>query len=318
MDTPVVFLIFNRPDLTAQTFEVLRRIKPKYLRVVSDGPRPHRPDDIPLCTASRAIIEKVDWNCELTRDYSEINLGCGKRVSSGITNAFEDFDEAIILEDDCLPHESFFAFCSEMLARYRNDERIMHVAGYSFQPFKRTPSSYYFSKYTHIWGWGTWKRAWRNYDFKMSSWLEFLDGGHLHRLFPDSLEFHFWENLFYQVYFGKIDTWDYQWQFACLQSGGLGIVPEVNLVTNTGHRSDGTHTKLACSPLGRTAEEIGSLVHPEAIAENIIADKFLFDTVFGGERLRDEQKIRLWTKIRVKQIRNRFRRFFALPRKDPS
>src|SRR5947209_6606742 len=100
---PVVFLIFNRPDLTARVFEEIKRAKPASLLVVADGPRTAHPEDALKCGATRAIVEAVDWPCEILRNYSDVNLGCRKRIASGITWAFENVQEAIVLEDDCLP-----------------------------------------------------------------------------------------------------------------------------------------------------------------------------------------------------------------------
>jgi hypothetical protein len=160
LTTPVAFLIFNRPDTTAKVFEAIRQAKPPKLLVVADGPRPDRPDDIEKCKAARGVVEQVDWDCEVLRNYSDVNLGCKKRVSSGLDWVFNTVEEEIILEDDCLPHPTFFRFCEELLDYYRHDERIMVISGDNFQ-FGRncTEYSYYFSRYNHCWGWSTWRRS---------------------------------------------------------------------------------------------------------------------------------------------------------------
>ncbi|MEW6491011.1 MAG: glycosyltransferase family 2 protein, partial [Cyanobacteriota bacterium] len=164
MKTPVVFIIFNRPDTTQKVFEAIRQAHPPLLFVIADGPRPNKPGEDQKCAATRAIIDQVDWDCEVLTNYSEINLGCERRVSSGLNWVFDTVEEAIILEDDCLPHPTFFSFCEELLDYYRNDQRVMVITGQNVQfGRKRTDYTYYFSRYNHCWGWASWRRAWRSY-----------------------------------------------------------------------------------------------------------------------------------------------------------
>ncbi|MGC1799486.1 MAG: hypothetical protein WA701_03795, partial [Solirubrobacterales bacterium] len=185
--TPVAMLIFNRPETTARVFERVREARPPKLLVVADGPRADRPGEAGRCREARAVVEAVDWPCELMTDYSEVNLGCGKRISSGLDWVFDSVEEAIVLEDDCLPHPSFFRFCEELLKRYRAEERVVHVSGDNFQSAGRAGGavgrllrlagrswspSYYFSRYAHVWGWASWRRAWSDYDFEMTAWRD--------------------------------------------------------------------------------------------------------------------------------------------------
>ena len=173
LQTPVVLLIFNRPDTTERVFETIRQAKPPKLLVVADGPRADKPGEAEKCAAVRAILDRVDWDCQVIQNYADTNLGCRERVSSGLNWVFETVEEAIILEDDCLPHPTFFRFCEELLERYRHDDRIMTISGNNLQ-FGRphTEDGYYFSRYTHIWGWASWRRAWRFYDLEMKAWPE--------------------------------------------------------------------------------------------------------------------------------------------------
>ena len=162
LSTPVAFIIFNRPDTTEIVFETIRQAKPSKLLVVADGPRTDRSGEVEKCTATRAVIERVDWECEVITNYSDVNLGCKRRVSGGIDWIFSQVEEAIILEDDCLPAPSFFQFCQTMLERYRYDDRISMIGGSNYQQENsRTSDSYFFTKYAHIWGWATWRRAWK-------------------------------------------------------------------------------------------------------------------------------------------------------------
>ena len=243
LDTPVAFIIFNRPDCTQQVLSAIARAKPPKLLVIADGPNFSRPDHGQRCALTRALIDSVDWDCEVLTNYSDANLGCRKRVSSGLDWVFEQVPEAIILEDDCVPDASFFRFCELLLRRYREDERVGMISGDNFQfGAKVTDASYYFSKYTHIWGWASWRRAWQHYDVSAKAWPEFLASGNFsHSTFP--FERQTWRNAFKGVYEGRVDTWDYQWTLACWSQSMLSILPQVNLVSNIGFGIDATHTK---------------------------------------------------------------------------
>ncbi len=178
--SPVAFLVFNRPETTRKVFAEIARTRPPKLLVVADGPRRDQPGESDRCAEVRRIIEGVDWDCEVLTNYAEENMGCERRVSSGIDWVFANVDEAIFLEDDCLPHPSFFRFCDEMLKRFRNNDKIMTICGDNFQ-FGSRPSSfsYYFSRYCHIWGWASWRRAWNFYDVRISHWPELKKSGWL-------------------------------------------------------------------------------------------------------------------------------------------
>jgi hypothetical protein len=177
METPIAFFIFNRPHLTQKVFDAIRQAQPKILLVVADGSRFDRADETELCAQTRAVIKQVDWDCQVLTNFSETNLGCKRRVSSGLNWVFETVEEAIILEDDCLPHPTFFPFCETLLDYYRHDSRIMNISGENFQfGRQRTQDSYYFSRYNHCWGWASWRRAWNNYDVEMQLWSVIKEG----------------------------------------------------------------------------------------------------------------------------------------------
>ncbi len=239
LNTPVAFFIFNRPDLTALVFAEIARAKPEHLLIVADGPRSVEEEN--LCQATRNVVAKIDWECKVKRNYSDVNMGCKQRISSGLNWVFSEVAEAIILEDDCLPHPSFFHFCEEMLVRYRSDNRVMHVAGANLIPKTTSRYSYRFSRLTPIWGWATWRRAWKHYDIEMTHWPEYNNT-------RDVLYFgnqqanvrHFLDEVYHDL-----DTWDGQWWFSCLNTKGLSVIPKVNLIHNMGHRWDATHTKAS-------------------------------------------------------------------------
>lgn len=295
LTTPVAFMIFNRPDLTQRVFEVIAKAKPKQLFVVADGPRFAK--DAPKCAQARAIIEGVDWACDVWKNYAEKNLGCGRRISSGIDWVFSQVEEAIILEDDTLPVASFYTYCQELLEMYRNDERIMTINGNNFQfGNNRSEFSYHFSKYCACWGWATWRRAWQHYDFEMKTWPAFKRAGMLSMVCHDPYEHQFWTRLFDDMHDnpGKIDTWDHQWNYACWSQNGLAIEPSVNLVANIGlGRSDASHTtgdNPLLAELSKT-EELYRIEHPPFVVKNTTADAYIFDHVIGGNRMKREDTL---------------------------
>jgi len=240
---PVLFLIFNRPDLTFRSFETIRASKPEQLFISGDGARPRFAEDAERVALARTVVDRIDWDCEVRTRLHDQNLGCAKAVSSGIDWAFESVDELVIIEDDCLPSPCFYRFSAELLERFRNDQRVFVISGDNFQQHApRTPYSYYFSRYNFGWGWATWKRAWKHFDLETSLWPEIRDGDWLDDILQDSLATTYWRDIFDQVHAGKIDTWDYQWTLACWIQSGLTVLPAVNLVQNIGFGKDATHT----------------------------------------------------------------------------
>lgn len=277
LTTPVAFIVFNRPDTTAKVFNEIAKARPTKLLVVADGPRANRAGEAERVAATRAIVEKVDWPCEVLCNFSDINLGCKARVASGLDWVFEQVPEAIILEDDCLPDPSFFRFCQELLAHYRQDKRVGMISGDNFQ-FERWQSSdsYYFSKYMHIWGWATWRDRWQEtYDVNMTSWPTVRDEGRLKALLDNRQEAKFWTTIFNKVYSGKIDTWDYQWAYANWVHNCVAILPTVNLISNVGFGADATHTVHASDLANLSTSSLRfPLQHPSELIKNKMADEY--------------------------------------------
>ena len=201
----VAFFIYRRPELTARVFAEIRKARPERLLIVADGPK--NDEERPKCAATRAVVENVDWPCEVLKNYADVNLGCRKCVSSGLGWVFAHVEEAIILEDDCLPHPSFFRYCAELLDRYRNDERVMHISGdYFMKRLHPTPFSYYFSRCPYIWGWATWRRAWRHYDVEMRLWPQFRDSGLMANLWQSKDQQRHWTAVCDLAHSGEVDT----------------------------------------------------------------------------------------------------------------
>jgi hypothetical protein len=274
MRTPVALLIFNRPETTARVFEEVRRVRPEMLLVVADGPRPGIEGEAERCEQARAVTEAIDWPCDVSREYADTNLGCKRRMSSGVSWVFERAEEAILLEDDCVPHPSFFPYCEELLDRYRGDDRVMHISGDNLGFGRRGNASYFFSRYPHVWGWASWRRAWRHYDPDLIDWSSSPDRDRFLSTFSDPAERRFWERAWDGSASGEIDTWDYQWAFACIANAGLAIDPNVNLVSNVGFAEGSTHTQTDTENLSDIpASEIDlPLSHPAAVERDVECD----------------------------------------------
>ena len=293
LETPVAFIIFNRPEPTRRVFEQIRAARPPKLLIVADGPRTYRAGEVEKCAETRAIVEGVDWPCEVETEMSAVNLGCRRRVVSGIDWVFSRVSEAIILEDDCLPHPSFFRFCSELLHRYRDDPRIGMIAGARLHPLDpHVEASYFFSKYASIWGWATWRRAWSRYDAAAVNWPELYGSGAFRALTSPGERTH-WERAFEAVHGSRIDTWDYQWVLTCWCESMLSVVPRGNLISNIGFGSDATHTTQAgrYASLATCATSF-PLVHPRLILADRDADAAYGLAAFG-ESWRGKIKRRL-------------------------
>ncbi|HTW96313.1 MAG TPA: hypothetical protein VMD74_01485 [Candidatus Methylomirabilis sp.] len=275
MKTPLLLIIFNRPEITALVFEEIRKIKPEKLFIAADGPRLNISGEVDKCAAARKIVETIDWPCEVRRNFSEINLGCKKRVSSAIDWFFDQVAEGIILEDDCLPNQSFFYFCERLLEKYRDDERIMHISGDNFLSDRiKIKDDFYFSQYPCIWGWASWRRAWKKYDLALTDFPEFKKNKILlknifHRRYLKNI----WLKIWQKTFENKIDTWDHQWAYAVIKNRGLCVNPRVNLVANIGFGGQATHTKNNSRLAGTAAELLSSVLkYPDKIAADSLAD----------------------------------------------
>ena len=278
--TPILFIIFNRPDVAQVVFDEIKKIKPKYLYIAADGPRETNEKDKLLCKESRAIIDQVDWPCEVKTLFRDKNLGCKLGVSSAITWFFEQVEAGIILEDDCVPHQSFSRFAGEMLEKYKDEEKVMMITGLNPISDYQSPTSYYFSRYFSIWGWATWRRAWQKYDIEMREWPRVKAEG-LDKYYTDPYARNSMEQAFEDTYRGKINTWDYQWALTGLVHNGLSIVPSKNLISNIGlygvHFS-GSATGSQNLPTFDLYEK--PLIAPSLVKENLVYDALFYKKSF--------------------------------------
>lgn len=282
LQTPVVFIVFNRPEMTMQSFALLRRVRPPQLFLVADGPRPSVPEDVSRCRAVREIIAEIDWPCQVERFYAAENMGCMRRITSGLNEVFVRVPEAIIVEDDCLPDPTFFQFCEELLARYRDDGRVGAISGDNFQERgRKAEHSYYFSRYPHCWGWATWRRAWSRLDVAMDDWPALRDAGWLAEQFSDMRDQRYWQTMFDETAAGRIDSWAFRWTLTCWAEGFLTALPSVNLVTNIGFGGGGTNNQKNDSrALVPSASMDFPLSHPPLVCADIRADNYTQRTLF--------------------------------------
>ena len=281
-DTPILFLIFNRPNTTVLVFEQIKRVQPRQLFIAADGPRSSRQGEDDLCNTSRDIILKgIDWDCEVKTLLREENLGCGRAVAGAIDWFFEHVEQGIILEDDCLPNSSFFYFCQELLEKYLYNEDVMNISGNNLQNIPIGNDSYYFSKYNHTWGWATWRRAWKNYRFTIFDENISAFEKSLQSLNMSDEEENYWRNIYIHLS-GNYHTWDYQWLFTVWKFNGLSITPHVNLVSNIGFGTHGTHTLDENSPFSRVATSSIDipLKHPTLIRINKTLDSHLIKNIY--------------------------------------
>jgi hypothetical protein len=296
---PILFLIFNRPEMTERVFERIRAVRPRRLYVSADGPRMQKAGEDQQCVKTRRIIEKVDWPCEVKTNFSDANLGCRRAVSSGIDWFFRSVSEGIILEDDCLPEISFFHFCETLLQYYRNDDRVMHIGGANFQDgHVRGPHAYYFSALSHIWGWATWKRAWNKYDVDISNYPRLFEQDLFSAIFPLPAMRKYWKRTMDEVYEKRKDTWDTQWQYTLSVHHGLAIVPRVNLISNIGFNLNATHTVDNFHSLAnRPTAPIGTITHPEFMVPDLRADGYTFRKYMSPNKI-----VKSWQLIRRKVL----------------
>lgn len=273
----VLFLVFNRPEVTEQVLAAIRSAQPPRLYVAADGARPNRPNEIAACETVRRLIETgVDWPCTVHTLFRETNLGCRKAVSTAIDWFFQHEEAGIILEDDCLPHASFFSYCEDLLHYYRNDTRVMHISGSNIMRgwVHDSDYPYYFSHHTAIWGWATWRRAWRHYDAATPLLPEIQRKNYLWRRFFNPLDARMLLRPLWDTHNNQLDTWDYQWSFTMLIQSGLSIMPNVNLIRNIGFGSGATHTFNNSHPWANLPTEsiARPLRHPNFVIRDTVSD----------------------------------------------
>lgn len=275
----ILFLIFNRFDTSTLVFEKIRQAKPYRLYIASDGPRNEICEEALIVDKIRSyILNSIDWDCKVFTLFRDKNLGCKYAVSSAIDWFFDNEEQGIILEDDCVPDVSFFEFCDQLLEKYKNFENIMQINAYN--PVKiKTDYSYVFSKYGTIWGWASWKRAWKQYDVEMKAWQNVKNNPIFNYFYQNEQEKKWRMEVFDKITNNQINTWDYQWAFAKLYHKGISIFPNCNLIENIGFDHFATHTKKKPKRLPGIGKIEFPLKHPEQISINLDYDKLYLNSI---------------------------------------
>ena len=293
-NTPILFLIFNRPETTAPVFEQIKKLRPKYLYVAADGPRDNKPGEAEECSAARAIVlEGIDWDCEVKTFLRAENAGCRKAVSEAIAWFFEQEEQGIILEDDCLPHQSFFPYCEQLLIRYKHDSTVISIGGTNLGYDFENDDSYGFSRFMNMWGWATWRRSVQLVDYDMNRWKKmtfkklFLFSRLKNKQAIDINWINYWKNYFDITASGKLNTWDYQWIFAQLYHKKISIFPSHNLVKNIGFTDKATHTAYPDHPIAGLPLQVLELPlkHPvNNLVNAVYEESYLKKIWFGHHR----------------------------------
>lgn len=280
---PILLIAYRRASTTSQVIDSLRPLRPKALYFAANGPNPANPEDARLCAEVREVVAKIDWECDIHRLFRTEHLSAKESISGAISWFFENVEEGIILEDDCICDPSFFRLSEELLSRYRDNSGVMQIGATNFAPHLAVADSYSFSGYAYIWGWATWRRAWNHFDLGMTSFDERTVRNVLARRFARWTDRRYWFALHRYLKSGNLDTWDGQWNFAVFREGGLCVVPRVNLVKNIGFGSQSTNTTSAGAPLADMG--VGSLdfplQHPAKMTIDARADDWVGDHVFG-------------------------------------
>lgn len=284
---PVVLVIFKREDSTLKVLDQIRKVRPRTLFLIGDGPRADRDGEAEEVAALREkAAAAVDWECDLITDFSDKNMGLKDRITTGMDAVFEKVDRAIVLEDDCLPEDSFFPFCEEMLTRYEDDLRVMAVSGNNFLFGQMAvPHSYYFSRIFHCWGWATWRRAWQRHQPGMPKWPDLEKDGWLDEMIGDWAERKHWTAHFNATLSGQISSWAYEFTYSMWRNSGMSINPSVNLVTNIGLDAHATNTTVATIFDNVPSQPIAfPLKHPETVMRNFSADSYYAHLAFQPKR----------------------------------
>jgi hypothetical protein len=287
-ESPVALFVFNRPECTKRVFDAIAQTKPRRLLLIADGPRPGHSGDAELCQQVRDLVTAVDWPCDFSTNFASANLGCQERFVTGLDWAFSLVEEAIILEDDCLPDPSFFPFCAELLDRYRGDSRVASISGTSLvknQP--PTDASYWFSELGGNWGWATWKSEWQRFDRNVSDWPTLRKERALDEIFGKAASA-YWTSIFDAMYERKSpDVWDYQWIYSHLKNHSVNVMPRINLVTNIGFGAGATHTQKTDARLMVPSQKIEfPLRHPISLIPLRGMDRRYHKVLLGSAKVR--------------------------------
>jgi hypothetical protein len=279
-------------------FNRIQEIQPKTLYVAADGPSKNKRKDEENCARTRELFNNINWECRVEKLYRKENLGCKLGVSSAIDWFFNNVEEGIILEDDCLPDITYFQYCAQLLDYYRNDERIFSISGTNILgQWKSDKQDYHFSHHVSVWGWASWRRAWKYFDPEMKDWSDPEVKSHIASLIGDKKIYRQKSKFFDATLKGLIDTWDHQWAFAHYRYSAYSIIPSINLISNIGFNTDATHTKLFYPKISN--KESYSIKLPLRINQDITVDK-----EYENKLVRKFSNLRIKNIFRIKFIQS--------------
>ena len=291
MTTPVVIFVYNRKKETKILLNRLARLKPKNIIIIFDGPNDNKEDKKKYAEVQK-IVKNISWKCKKKYIGSKQNLGLKKRVTSGLNLVFDSYDRAIILEDDCIPNKSFFLFCEFFLDKFKNNKKIAGITGNNFQK-EKIKETFYYSKFSSIWGWATWSRVWKTYDLEIKFWKRFKNSTNWKNYFENKKEWKFWTEIFDKVYKNEINSWAYSNQLCNWYHDRLTIVPKNNLIKNIGFSSNATNTKKVNKDYLPKVEKLNltKIIYPKVMEPNKRADKYDFENIYGGKSLKFPRNI---------------------------
>lgn len=309
MDTALLLILWRRPSETKKLIKAIKKIKPNNLYIACDGPiKKDFQCSQNVKEVKRLIETEINWDCSIKKRYSLENKGCKIGCTDAISWFFSHEEEGIILEDDCIPNNEFFIFCSELLEKYRFDNRIWQISGNGYQQgIIRGEASYFFSKYPQMWGWATWRRCWEKYDKDMKDWENNDIKKNLKKSFDSIKIWLYWKIIWDDIFYhGSPDTWDYQWVFTCMLNSGLIILPNKDLVKNIGFGPLASHNKNSKnSTLFKDYQNnIFPIKHPKYIYRFIEADLYLENTI------QVKSPVRFYLKLILRFLKRKGARFF--------
>jgi|ERR1035437_3405024 hypothetical protein len=297
-DTPILLIIFNRPEKVKILINSLSKIKPSRIYISADGPRKNIFGDEEKCNLAREAAKSIPWPCEIKTNFYQHNIGVAGGMEAAMSWFFSNVEEGIVLEDDCIPNDDCLPFIRSLLIKYRNDPRVMIVCGNNLQDgIQRGHASYYFSNY-HTWGYAMWKRTWNVFDAKLNGLDEFIKKRKIDSILEDPVQKKYWISFFKKIRSGKFNFTETRLKFSVWNAGGVCIIPNVNLIKNIGFDNDSTHTfSVDKEKLSLETGELKKIIHPDTMKINYEADDYYFykklkNTFF--EKLR--HKTKMWLK----------------------
>ena len=311
--TPILFIVFNRPVPTALVFDAIRKSAPAKLYIAADAPRNDVFEDEIRCREVREIAEGIDWPCEVKRLYQTTNLGCSLGPRTAFNWFFAQEKEGIILEDDCIPHSSFFLFAETMLEKFRDNKNILSINGSNLGYRLNNGDSYTFSRFMNMWGWATWADRANSIDYSLKEWTKikhpslYLYSKLRQNLFDFDIQWYkYWQHKFDLTVSGKeVTWWDWQWIWHQTFQKQLSVVPAVNLVSNIGFHEDGTHTKSSDNPAAAVKVHAMNfpIKHPLKITPDFIYEERFVKWIWCYHKRQSSiMNLRKWFKSLVSKL----------------